>query len=82
MKPRQRQNGTSPEEKSLRRKEFFINNSLYFFLVAAIIGIVIYDPRFLSTASVVNILSLSAANLPLALGIAGAIILSGTDLSA
>lgn len=82
MKPRQRQNGTSPEEKALRRKEFFINNSLYFFLIAAIIGIVIYDPRFLSTASVVNILSLSAANLPLALGIAGAIILSGTDLSA
>lgn len=72
----------TPEQKTLRRKEFFINNSLYFFLIAAIVGIVIYDPRFLSTASIVNILSLSAANLPLALGIAGAIILSGTDLSA
>ena len=65
-----------------RRREFFINNSLYLFLIAAIVAIVIYDPRFLSVPSLVNILSLSAANLPLALGIAGAIILSGTDLSA
>ena len=79
---RQRRREMTPEEKRLRRKEFFINNSLYMFLIAAIAGIVIYDPRFLSVPSVVNILSLSAANLPLALGIAGAIILSGTDLSA
>ena len=32
--------------------------------------------------SIINIVSLSAANLPIALGIAGAIILTGTDLSA
>lgn len=51
-------------------------------LVAAIIAIEIYDPRFLSLSSVVNIISLSAANLPIALGIAGCIILTGTDLSA
>ena len=72
----------TPREKKQRRKEFLINNSLYIFLIAAIVAIVVYDPRFLSLPSVVNILSLSAANLPLALGIAGAIILSGTDLSA
>ena len=51
-------------------------------LAAAIIAIEIYDPRFLSLSSVVNIISLSAANLPIALGIAGCIILTGTDLSA
>ena len=79
---RQARREMTADEKRLRRKEFFINNSLYIFLIAAIVGIVIYDPRFLSVPSVVNILSLSAANLPLALGIAGAIILSGTDLSA
>ena len=63
-------------------KNFFIDNMLYILLLAAIVGIQIYQPRFLSLSSVVNILSLSAANLPIALGIAGCIILTGTDLSA
>lgn len=63
-------------------KEFFINNSLYIFLIAAIIAIQFISPNFLSARSVINIISLSAANLPIALGIAGAIILTGTDLSA
>ena len=63
-------------------KELLINNLLYILLVGAIIGIAIYDPRFLSLSSIVNIISLSAANLPIALGIAGCIILTGTDLSA
>lgn len=72
----------SPEEKRRATREFFINNSLYILLVIAIVGIEIYDPRFLSLSSIVNIISLSAANLPIALGIAGCIILTGTDLSA
>jgi len=71
-----------PEEKRRAVKEFFINNLLYILLLGAIIGIQIYDPRFLSLSSIVNIISLSAANLPIALGIAGCIILTGTDLSA
>lgn len=69
------------ERKSFRR-EFFINNSLYIFLIAAIVAIGFISPNFLSGPSIVNIISLSAANLPIALGIAGAIILTGTDLSA
>lgn len=72
----------SPEQRKGYRKEFFINNSLYMFLIAAVIVIGFLRPNFLSAASIVNIISLSAANLPIALGIAGAIILSGTDLSA
>ena len=72
----------SPEDRRRATREFFINNSLYILLVVAIVGIEIYDPRFLSLSSVVNIISLSAANLPIALGIAGCIILTGTDLSA
>lgn len=63
-------------------REFLINNALYIFLVAVIIAIAVMRPRFLSPGSIVNIISLSAANLPIALGIAGAIILTGTDLSA
>ena len=74
--------GMSKDEKLMFWKEFFINNSLYIFLIAAVIAIQIINPSFLSARSVVNIISLSAANLPIALGIAGAIILTGTDLSA
>lgn len=72
----------SSTDKRSTVKEFLINNLLYILLIAAIVGIQIYDPRFLSLSSVINIISLSAANLPIALGIAGCIILTGTDLSA
>ncbi len=72
----------SPAEKKNYRREFIINNSLYIFLIAAIVAIGFISPNFLSGPSIVNIISLSAANLPIALGIAGAIILTGTDLSA
>ncbi len=75
--------GDEPQgERRRRRREFFINNALYIFLIIVIIAIAIYRPRFVSPGSIVNIISLSAANLPIALGIAGAIILTGTDLSA
>lgn len=74
--------GLTHEEKKARVKEWLINNSLYLFLIAAVIFIQIMNPLFLSGSSIVNIISLSAANLPIALGIAGAIILMGTDLSA
>ena len=70
------------EDKKRRRREILIDNSLYIFLVGAIILIQIFNPMFLSLPSIINIISLSAANLPIALGIAGCIILSGTDLSA
>ncbi|MBO5354926.1 MAG: beta-methylgalactoside transporter [Clostridia bacterium] len=70
------------EERRVYLRELLINNSLYIFLVAAIILIQCVNPRFLSFPSIINIISLSAANLPIALGIAGAIILTGTDLSA
>ena len=72
----------SSAERRRATREFVINNLLYILLAAAIIGITVYDPRFLSLSSIVNIVSLSAANLPIALGIAGCIILTGTDLSA
>ena len=70
------------EERRVYLRELLINKSLYIFLVAAIILIQCVNPRFLSFPSIINIISLSAANLPIALGIAGAIILTGTDLSA
>lgn len=69
-------------ERRVYLRELLINNSLYIFLIAAIVLIQCFNPRFLSWPSIINIISLSAANLPIALGIAGAIILTGTDLSA
>lgn len=72
-----------PRKEKLRTaRDFFIDNLLYILLIIAIVGIQIYDSRFLSIPSIINIISLSAANLPIALGIAGCIILTGTDLSA
>ncbi len=78
----QRYKQMSGREKTIAAREFFIDNSLYIFLIAAVIGIGIARPNFLSIPSIVNIISLSAANLPIALGVAGIIILTGTDLSA
>lgn len=62
--------------------ELLIENALYIFLFIAIIFISIKKPVFVSPGSIINILTLSAANMPIALGIAGAIVLTGTDLSA
>lgn len=78
----QRYKAMNKLERSNYRKELLINNSLYVFLIVAVFVIQIINPAFLSGPSIVNIISLSAANLPIALGIAGAIILTGTDLSA
>ena len=51
-------------------------------ILLMVIYIQIQRPAFLATASIVNIIQLTATRLPIALGIAGAIILTGTDLSA
>ena len=55
-------------------KEFLLNNALYILLIVAIIYTYIQNSNFLSAASIVNIISLSAANLPIACGIAGCIV--------
>lgn len=55
---------------------YLLNNSLYIFMILAAIYIQIKEPIFLSMGTINNIIMLSAANLPIALGIAGAIILT------
>ena len=59
-------NNALPESVSGKKKsniisEFLINNSLYIFMITAIIAIAVANPRFLSAASIINIISLSAA---------------------
>lgn len=74
--------GLDSKDKKNFWKEALINNSLYILLIIAIIYTFIKNNMFLSASSIVNIVSLSAANLPIACGIAGTIVLTGTDLSA
>ena len=62
--------------------DLLFNNAMYIIIVIAIIYIAIQVPAFLSVSSIVNIISLTAAKLPIALGIGGAIVLTGTDISA
>ncbi len=73
---------TKSKFENINWKEFMINNSLYILMILAVIYIQIQKPAFLGIDSVINIISLSAANMPIALGIAGCIIIGGTDLSA
>ena len=63
-------------------KESLINNAMYILIIIAVIYTYTQNHKFLSVSSIVNIVSLSAANIPIALGIAGCIVLTGTDLSA
>lgn len=59
-----------------------INNALIIIMLVVAAYVAITKPSFLSPSSLVNLLSLTAAYLPVALGIAGCIVLTGTDLSA
>lgn len=72
----------SASEKVSAVSEFVLSNAMYIIIITAIAVIAIVEPRFISAASVINIISLTAAKLPIALGIGGAIVLSGTDISA
>ena len=71
-----------PEEKRSIALDLLFNNAMYIIIALAIIIIAIRQPRFLSTASVVNIISLTASKIPVALGVGGCIVLAGTDISA
>lgn len=62
--------------------DMLLDNAMYIIIIAAVIFIAIREPAFLSVSGIINIISLTAARLPIALGIGGAIVLSGTDISA
>ncbi len=62
--------------------ETLLNNALIIIMLLVAAYVAVTKPSFLSPSSLVNLLSLTAAYLPVALGIAGCIVLTGTDLSA
>ena len=83
----------SKESKALEKKasqawtskrvfDMILNNALIIIMVIAVIYIAICNPNFIRKASIINILSQTCAYLPVALGIGGCIVLTGTDLSA
>lgn len=75
----------SAKAKSMDLKQIgnlLINNALIIIMLVVAGYVAITKPSFLSPSSLVNLLSLTAAYLPVALGIAGCIVLTGTDLSA
>ncbi|OOB80421.1 MAG: hypothetical protein BEN19_05050 [Epulopiscium sp. Nuni2H_MBin003] len=72
----------SAEDKKRFITDKLLDNALYILVAVLIICVVIYNPRFISGSSIINILTLSSTRLVMALGIAGAVVLTGTDLSA
>lgn len=63
-------------------QEFMLDYALYFILGIMIIGVVIADRTFLSMDNMWKILAQASTRGILALGVAGMIVLAGTDLSA
>ena len=62
--------------------DILLNNAMYISIAIAVVYIAIMRPTFIKLPSIINILSLTAAKLPIALGIGGCIVLTGTDISA
>ena len=67
------------------KKNAIVNWALDHAMIIIIVLLAFYvqfmKPAFFSVPSLVNIISLTAARLPMALGVAGCIVLAGTDLS-
>ncbi len=72
----------SAGEKVKTIKNGVLDNALYILIAVFVIAVFAYNPSFLSADSVVNIFMQSASRLIMALGVAGIIVLTGTDLSA
>ena len=62
--------------------DLVLNNALYILMAIFVIYTAIERENFLTLGSFANLITQVAAYLPLALGIAGCIVLTGTDLSA
>ena len=63
-------------------KEFLLDYALYIILIIMIIGVIIAEPSFVSKNNFWKILAQASTRGIMALGVAGLIVLAGTDLSA
>ncbi len=72
------------DKKDKRRfwSDGILNNALYILMLIFCVYTAVQRPQFLTLGSLGNLIVQLAAYLPMALGIAGCIVLTGTDLSA
>ncbi len=68
-------------EKRERKRRFFLNNAIYFVVLMIVLVIVWHEPSFLSWRNFLFILTQSSTRIIMSLGVAGIIVLGGTDLS-
>lgn len=74
---------SGPEETLWSKwKEWLLNYSLYIILGVLVIGVVAAEPSFLSFSNLSKIMAQASTRGILALGVAGMIVYTGTDLSA
>lgn len=67
---------------NIKWKEWILNYSLYVILGVLIVAVVVAEPAFLSFSNISKILAQASTRGILALGVAGMIVYTGTDLSA
>lgn len=79
-------NADYAQKDAKEKRQFWIdgilNNALYIIMAIFVIYTAIVRENFLTLGSFANLITQVAAYLPMALGIAGCIVLTGTDLSA
>ena len=71
----------SAKEKKNAVVNWALDHAMIIIIMLLAVYVQIMKPAFFSVPSLVNIISLTAARLPMALGVAGCIVLAGTDLS-
>ena len=60
---------------------WLLDHAMIIIILLLAVYVQIQRPQFFGVPSLVNIVSLTAARLPMALGVAGCIVLAGTDLT-
>lgn len=69
------------KEKPTYVKNWLLDHAMIIIILLLAVYVQTQRPQFFGVASLANIISLTAARLPMALGVAGCIVLAGTDLT-
>lgn len=69
------------DKRNMKLQNFLFDNALYFIIGVLVLIIIIVEPSFLKISNFTTILTQSATKIIYACGVAGIIVLGGTDLS-